>query len=226
MTKTPLIMPDAPFLKEHNEDGQLFSPSAERNLGPIIKQLANHVPAQGTALEIASGTGQHVATLAKRFPRVNWQPSDIALDRLRSIEAWRKAVNLENLLPALQLNAAGKWDDHLTDLKLIYVVNLFHLISQKDAAAVLKGMSDSLGNDGRVFIYGPFKEDGRYRSDGDAQFDSNLTAHDPEIGYKDVAWMWQQMKESGLDRVEQIEMPANNLSLVSQKYLKSRFDTC
>ena len=217
MTKTPLIVPDAPFLKEQDEDGQLFSPSAERNLGPIIEQLANHVPEQGTALEIASGTGQHIETLAARFPGVTWQPSDIASDRLRSIEARRKVVNLGNLLPALHMNASRKWDLQFTDLKLVYVVNLFHLISEQDAVAVLKGMSESLGNDGRVFIYGPFKEHGQYRSAGDAQFDTSLTTQDPKIGYKDVAWMWRQMEERGLDRVEQIEMPANNLSLVAQK---------
>ena len=45
-----------------------FSPSAERNKHPILEVLQTFLPAQGTALEIASGTGQHVVWLAQHLP--------------------------------------------------------------------------------------------------------------------------------------------------------------
>ena len=57
-----------------------FSPSAERNKQPILETLQTFLPAQGTALEIASGTGQHVVWLAQHMPL--WprhQPANNAL---------------------------------------------------------------------------------------------------------------------------------------------------
>jgi hypothetical protein len=38
-----------------------YSPAADRNKQAILDVLAGVLPASGNALEIASGTGQHVA---------------------------------------------------------------------------------------------------------------------------------------------------------------------
>jgi hypothetical protein len=53
-----------------------FSPAAERNKQPILDLLRQLLPTQGSALEIASGTGQHVAWFAANLPLWSWQPSD------------------------------------------------------------------------------------------------------------------------------------------------------
>jgi tRNA G46 methylase TrmB len=45
-----------------------------------VETLAKHIDASATALmalEVASGGGAHVTALAKRFPNVSWQPTDI-----------------------------------------------------------------------------------------------------------------------------------------------------
>ena len=52
------------------------SPASERNRQPILEVLQRVLPATGQALEIASGTGQHVAWVASHIPRWIWQPSD------------------------------------------------------------------------------------------------------------------------------------------------------
>ena len=39
-------------------------------------QLQQLLPPSGTALEIASGTGQHVEWFAQHLPLWTWQPSD------------------------------------------------------------------------------------------------------------------------------------------------------
>jgi tRNA G46 methylase TrmB len=51
-------------------DERLFSPSAERNREPIAAVLRRCLPATGAVLEIASGTGEHVAWFAAQFPGV------------------------------------------------------------------------------------------------------------------------------------------------------------
>ena len=54
-----------------------FSSAAERNAEPIAQKLTELLaeePAQ--ILEIGSGTGQHVAFFAARFPGWHFQPSD------------------------------------------------------------------------------------------------------------------------------------------------------
>lgn len=51
-----------------------------RNVGPIVETLAKHIDASAAglvALEVASGGGAHVTALAKRFPNVSWQPTDV-----------------------------------------------------------------------------------------------------------------------------------------------------
>lgn len=44
------------------------SPAVDRNKQPILDVLQRLLPAHGVALEIASGTGQHVAHFAAGLP--------------------------------------------------------------------------------------------------------------------------------------------------------------
>ena len=46
------------------------SAAAERNKQPILDELQRLLPAQGKVLEIASGTGQHVAHFAAGLPEL------------------------------------------------------------------------------------------------------------------------------------------------------------
>ena len=50
-------------------DAQQLSPSAARNCGPIREVLTRVLPKKGFALEIGSGTGEHVICFAKALPR-------------------------------------------------------------------------------------------------------------------------------------------------------------
>lgn len=221
MNGPKLTLPDSAFLSESAADGRLHAPSAERNFEPIRNCLADYVPDGGLALEIASGTGQHISALARAFPQMTWQPSDIAPDRLKSIAAWREESGAGNLLPPILLDAAKPWGDGPENVALIYVVNLFHLVSEADARAILTNMHDALDPGGLVFIYGPFKRHGHYRSDGDAEFDASLRRQDSAIGYKDVDWMEGCFAEVGLRLVARHEMPANNLVLVAGRLSQS-----
>jgi len=216
MTQPPLKLPDSGPMADALPDGRLVAPSAERNAAPIFERLAGYVPDNGIVLELASGTGQHIATLAKIYPDVMWQPSDASDERMVSINAWRAHMGADNLLDPMLLDASGAWPE-LPDLRLVYVVNLFHLIPQKDAVAVIRGAAGALAAGGHFFIYGPFRTDGAFRSEGDAKFHASLNAQNPLIGYKDLEWMEAELCAAGLSLVAVHEMPANNLVIVGQK---------
>jgi len=66
------------------------------------------VPESGNALEIASGTGQHIVELAAAVPGLIWQPSDIDEIRLSSIASRCLAKQLPNLLPPIRLDVTDK----------------------------------------------------------------------------------------------------------------------
>ena len=54
----------------------LTSAAAERNKDPILTVLESVLPATGSVLEIASGTGQHVCFFAAALPGIRWQPTE------------------------------------------------------------------------------------------------------------------------------------------------------
>ena len=197
-------------------DGRLSAPSALRNVAPITGVLAQVAPGHGAALEIASGTGQHVVAFARALPGLTWQPSDIAPERLASIDAWRKVAGVDNVRPARHLDACGSaWD--AGRFQLVLASNLFHLISRAAAQNVLRGAARALTPGGTLFIYGPFRENGAFRSQGDADFHAAIIAADPESGYKSVGWMRDTAARAGLRPAGRHEMPANNLVLLWQR---------
>ena len=216
MTQPPLKLPDSGPMSQALPDGRLSAPSAERNAAPIFEQMAAYVPVGGVALELASGTGQHIAALAVQYPHLTWQPSDVSDQRMGSVEAWRAHVGAANLRAPIVLDASGAWPA-LEDVRLVYVVNLFHLISAADAQAVIRGAAAALTAGGHFFMYGSFRTDGRFRSDGDAAFDASLKAQDRDIGYKDLEWMQAELVANGLELAALHQMPANNLVLVGRK---------
>ncbi len=59
----------------------LLSPQAERNWEDLCSVLEDVLEDQSHrqlfALELGSGTGQHVIRFAQKMPFVTWQPSDI-----------------------------------------------------------------------------------------------------------------------------------------------------
>src|ERR1700761_3057826 len=58
-------------------DQRRFAPATERNRAPILALLARVLPAAGTVLEVASGTGEHAIFFGPRLPHLSWQPTDL-----------------------------------------------------------------------------------------------------------------------------------------------------
>jgi len=198
------------------EDGRLSAPSAARNAAPILEVLTRHVPRAGYAIEIASGTGEHAVACAGAFPGVVWQPTDIEPERLVSIDCWRAVKGHRNMRLAQYLDASVP-DWRAPGFDLFLTVNLLHLIPEDAVRNLILGVARSLAPGGRWALYGPFCTGGGFRSEGDLSFHETLVAHDPAIGYKDLEWVEELARDAGLVRRELVEMPANNLMLITER---------
>lgn len=200
------------------QGGKLFAPASARNAEAIGELLKSVAPAKGRALELASGTGQHVVAHAARLPGLIWQPTEVDPARRDSIHAYMQEAHLENILPPITLDATSPgWAAQQGGQDLIVLVNLLHLISKAEAKCLISETALALVPGGRFVIYGPFRRAGALTSEGDKTFDASLRAHDPETGYKDDADVINWLHDAGLELRQAVEMPANNLALVVEK---------
>ena len=213
-------LPDMASVANSRGDARLFAPSAERNSVPIVKTIQRIAPKSGQALELASGTGQHIVKLASSLPNLSWLPSEVDEARLKSISAWIQAENLPNIKPPLYLDATETdWAKSLPQFDLIFLVNLFHLISWNEMKTLISELPNVLKKNGNTLIYGPFMRSGVLTSAGDQNFHTSLIQKDPDIGYKDDLDMLELFANSGLLHLETVEMPANNLAFVLNNML-------
>ena len=211
-------IPTTASVVQEKGGGILHSPAAARNSAHIVELVCNYAPVSGNALEIASGTGQHIVELAAAVPDLIWQPSDIDETRLNSISSRSLEKQLPNLLPPIRLDVTNKgWSALCPNQDFILLVNLLHLVSAAEIRAIISGISQSLAEDGRCVIYGPFMRNGVLSSIGDKVFHQSLIEADPDIGYKDDAWMFDLLSRQSLKIIKTLEMPANNLAFVMEK---------
>lgn len=201
-----------------NPDGpadQLFAPSAARNLPAVLDFMRPYAPNTGKALEIASGTGQHIAAFAQAFPNIQWLPTDIADDRLASINSYAKTPNQ---LPAKHLSATTPdWSDTSDTYDLVYLANLLHLISTPDTKTVITECARALNVGGAFLIYGPFMRAGQLTSEGDERFHASIISQNPDLGYKNDADILKWASNTGLTLTKTHDLPANNLGFVFHK---------
>lgn len=210
-------LPSSASIATPAEGAKLHAPSAARNAAAIATFLRDNAASGGRALEIASGTGQHVITFAETLPGFDWQPTDIAPERLRSIDSYVDSSGLRNVRPAQILNAtAAGWSAVHGGQDLIVLVNLLHLISKTETRVLLNEAAQALTPEGALMVYGPFTRDGNLISAADERFDAELRAADPTIGYKDTSDMQEWLSQAGLTALSQ-EMPANNLGFIARK---------
>jgi SAM-dependent methyltransferase len=196
--------------------GAQTSPSVARNRDPILLVLRRVLPGRGTVLEVASGTGEHAAHFAAALPHLTWQPTDMDEDARRSVAAHRELVGLPNLLPPLALDVrAPVWPVAHADA--LVAINMIHISPWTASEGLMAGAARVLPSGGVLYLYGPYKENGEHTAPTNAAFDASLRARDPAWGVRDIADVRALAGAAGLDLVERVTMPANNLSLVFRK---------
>jgi Protein of unknown function (DUF938) len=193
-----------------------LSAAVARNRGPILDVLRRILPARGTVLELASGSGEHAVHFAAALPHVTWQPTDIDPDALASIGAHRRLARLPNLLPPLELDAgAPVWP--VTRADAVVAINLIHIAPWTAAQGMMAGAARVLPPGDLLYLYGAFKQNGRHTAPSNASFDASLRAWNPEWGVRDLGEVAALAAERGFDLAERIAMPANNLSVVFRR---------
>jgi hypothetical protein len=202
--------------------GRLDAPAFHRNHQAIWAVLRPFlVGKSGDVVEAGSGTGQHVVDFARRSPEITWWPSDLDDQHLKSIAAWRAHAGLANIRPPLRIDLSDPvWCSQMHDgsgpgkLLAVFCANVIHIAPWRVAEGLFAGAGHYLRADGRLFLYGPFKRDGKDTALSNAAFDTSLRDRNPEWGVRDIADLERLAASAGLVLTEIAEMPANNLVLV------------
>lgn len=206
-------------------DGRLDAAAFHRNHRPIWAVLERFLAGRtGDVLEAGSGTGQHVVHFAGHAPAITWWPTDLNAAHLRSIEAWRAHAGLPNIRPPLRLDLSDpEWCSQLqrsggpANLLAVFCANVIHIAPWRVAEGLFAGAARGLRSDGWLFLYGPFKRDGRHTALSNAVFDTSLRERDPEWGVRDIADLEKLAAGGGLALAEIVDMPANNMILIFQR---------
>jgi SAM-dependent methyltransferase len=192
-----------------------FSPAADRNKQPILDVLRQVLPGRGSALEIASGNGQHVAWFASGLPHWTWQPTDAQPRALNTIAACVAQQGLSNVRAPLLLDVmAPRWLPDDAQFDLIYCANMLHIAPWATCAALMRGSARHLAPGGLLITYGPYLEDGVPTSEGNLSFDQSLRTQNPDWGIRRREDVEQEAARAGLRLSARHAMPANNLLLV------------
>jgi SAM-dependent methyltransferase len=201
-------------------DGRLDAPAFHRNHQPIWEVLEKFLAGKsGDVLEAGSGTGQHVIYFASQCPDITWWPSDLNAQHLKSIAAWRAHAQASNVRDVRRIDlSAPKWwpEDGSSPDQLLAIVcaNVIHIAPWRVAEGLFAGASRTLREDGRLFLYGPFKRDGAHTAPSNEAFDESLKAANAEWGVRDIADIETLANQVGLVLRETVEMPANNQILI------------
>jgi len=192
------------------------APATARNRQPILDVLRPRLPAQGLVLEIASGSGEHVVHFAEALPDLVFQPSDPSAEARASIDDWVQTEGLANVRPAVALDAAlESWPIERADAVLC--CNMIHIAPWEAAVGLIAGAAGVLADGGTLYLYGPYRRDGRHTAPSNEAFDRDLRQQNPAWGVRDLEAVVSLAAAKGFGPPEIIDMPANNLSLIFKR---------
>jgi SAM-dependent methyltransferase len=193
-----------------------ISPAAERNKDPILSILQSVLPAKGSVLEIASGTGQHICYFAASLSALEWQPSEPDAASLGSLVTRIRESGLVNVLPPVALDVEEpRWpiDDRFD---AILCINMIHISPWAATHGLFRGAARHLGPGGLLVTYGPYLENGQ-AAQSNLDFDASLKRRNPEWGLRELEEVSRVASSHGLHSESIVRMPANNLTVVFAK---------
>ncbi|CAB9497951.1 Methyltransferase-like 26 [Seminavis robusta] len=210
------------------------SPSAQRNKEPIWNMLSAKVlpaiPKKDEplrVLEIAAGCGVHSHHFSLQLDQTKtpflWYPSDPEESSRASIQAYLDdEPTLKDKLQSpidVTLHEDGPTDPNLVNgltFDLCICINMIHISPWSATLGLMNLAGNKLSSGGILFLYGPYKVNGS-AVESNLRFDMSLRSRDPSWGVRNLEDVFAAAEKCGLEHVETIEMPANNLSVILRK---------
>lgn len=225
------------LINEAGAQARRHAPATLRNRDAICDVLRAHLPPNGTVLEIASGSGEHIVHFAQHMPALEWQPSDREPAALQSIAAWSTDARAGNILPPLLIDVAHPdWPVENADamsristgpnsrvsdnsgahqkFDACVCINMVHISEWGATLGLFRGCARLLTEQAPIILYGPYLEQGVETAASNLAFDQSLKARNPEWGLRHLDEVDRVASEYGFERASRHEMPANNLTLV------------
>ncbi|MCI4677199.1 class I SAM-dependent methyltransferase [Rhodoblastus acidophilus] len=197
-------------------DPRLHAPAVARNRDAILAILRGVLPRRGLALEIGSGTGEHIVHFAAALPLLTFQPSDIDPNARASIDAWVAWKRTWNVRPAIALDARRP-PRPICTADAVFCIDLLHVAPWPATEGLFYQAYDLLPPGARLFIHGPFLRDGVETAPALRAFDARLRAQNPEWGLRELAAVEAVARDNDFSELEIIETAANNLGLIFRK---------
>ena len=200
-----------------SETEKPFAPACERNQAIILEVLQRVLrPTDKNILEIGSGTGQHAVYIGEKLPDIIWQTSDVKNNHT-GIRMWLEEMKLDNVRPPVEYEIGrSKWP--VKNIDLVFSANTIHIISETLVKQLIQDLGQHLLLGNRVLFYGPFKYQGDFTSESNAEFDVWLKEQDPLSGIREFELIDDTLNTYGFELVEDIQMPAHNQFLVFEKF--------
>lgn len=170
-------------------------------LGPLAAS------APGPILEVASGSGEHLAYFRQQNPGVCWQGSDPEPIHRASIQAWDPSAPAPLDLDVRSWRDTRSWGG-------IVAINLLHISAWEATIGLLKGAAAHLHPAGWLYLYGAYLRKDRPNAPSNLAFDESLRRQNPSWG---VRWLDEVVAEAELHQLRLdscLDMPANNFSLI------------
>jgi hypothetical protein len=194
-----------------------FAAAAESNREPIREALQELLPASGSVLEIASGSGQHAVFFAGAFQHLSWQPSDRDPDAVASIAAYHAEARLPNLAAPVVLDVEREpWP--ITRADTVLSINMIHIAPWSACLGLIAGSARLLEPGAPLILYGPFRFDGQFTAPSNAAFDQRLRGEDPAWGVRELRDVERAAQERGLRLEHVVPRPANNHVIVFRRF--------
>lgn len=202
-----------------NQNGRLFSPSAGRNLDPIMEAFEVFGLTKGQVIEFGAGTGEHASNLVAKHSDLKWLATERDPDALRSCQAWSEHFEHGERMEVKSFDLlASDQGSETPDADIIYSSNVIHIAPIEVLDGLLSVASKSLHSGGRLVLYGPFRRDGVHNSDGNANFDVSLKSRDASWGVRDLEQdVVPKATKLGFELRHVRDMPANNYFVVFER---------
>ena len=188
---------------------------AARNAAPILEILNREFRDSTRVLEFGSGTGQHAVTFAAALGHLHWQTSDLD-ENHPGINAWIDAEKLRNIGSPLSMDVRTA-DVESDGYDAAFSSNTAHIMGIDAVERMFSLVGKALREQGTFCLYGPFRCDGQFNTQSNADFDANLRGRDPVMGIRDIEKLDEFAAVNGLQRQRLYAVPSNNYVAVWQK---------